>query len=151
MVALTALSIAVGGCVSGAQQLKPTLRVGIVNLDRILPELPKYRHFSDQYLQERESLLKDMGKDPAQMQKFLGDERKKLEIEQSIQKWDNTRRRFLGEVSDVVRTAAERVAQEKRLDIVLVNAPWFPVSQRMAVDITTDVIYALRETGKTVH
>lgn len=149
---LLTLGLAGVGCVSQAQQLKPTLRVGIVNLDRVLPELPEYRQYSDQYLQERERLFKDLGNDPKAVEQYLKDSTKKQEIEQSIQKWDDTRRKFLDKVSDQVRVAANQVARDKQIDIVLVNAPWFPVNQRLAVDITTDVIYVLRDAaGKTAH
>jgi Skp family chaperone for outer membrane proteins len=149
MLLVVALGLASAGCVSQAQQLHPTLRVGIVNLDRVLPELPEYRQYSDQYVQERARLFKDAGTDPKQVEKYLKD--KQAEVQQSIQKWDETRRKFLDQVSEQVRVAANQVARDKQIDIVLVNAPWFPVSQRMAVDITTDVIYALRDNGKSVH
>lgn len=153
MVVLMVVGFACAGCVSRAQQLKPTLRVGIVNLDRILPELAEYRQYSDQYLQDRERLFKDVGdqNNPQTMQKLFADEKKKQEVEQSIQKWDDTRRKFLDRVSDEVRTASNQVAHDKGIDIVLVSAPWFQVSESMAVDITTDVIFALRDTGKTIH
>jgi len=140
------------GCVSRAQQLKPTtLRIGIVDMDRVIMELPKYHELSDRYLQERAQMFREIGNDPDAMKKFLADEKKKEEIEHSVQKWDDERRKFLDQANDDLREAASQVARDKGIDIVLVNAPWHPVYQRMAVDITTDVIFVLRESGKTVH
>lgn len=137
------------GCVSQAQQARVPLRVGIVNLDRILPELPEYRQYSDAYEAERTRLYQGLQTDQNGNAKV--DEQKKQEIEQANQKWDDTKRKFLEKVSDQIRLASNQVARDKQIDIVLVNAPWLPVNQRLAVDITTDVIYVLRDRGKSVH
>ncbi len=139
-----------GGCVSHArQENRLPMVVGIVNLDRVLPELPEYREYSEEYLRERSTLFK--GLKPGQDMKAFLTKPKQQEIEQSYQKWDEKKRKFLDQTMDKVRVAAQQVSREKRIDIVIVNAPWYPVSERMAVDITTDIIIALKEAGKTVH
>lgn len=142
---LTAASV---GCTSRGQEASPALRVGIVYLDRILPQLKEYQEFSDQYVQDRMRLLKDFGTDPKRVEQMLKDDTRRQEVEQSIQKWDQTRRKFLDRLSDEVRTASVTVAKDKQIDVVLQSAPWLPVNERMAVDITTDVMFALNEARK---
>ncbi len=149
LVLLAAVCILGPGCSRQAQQPR-LLRVGIVNLDRILPKLPEYQRYSEQFVSERQHLFRDMGGNPLAIKKYLMNEKNKEALAQSVQKWDDTQRRFVDQVTDEVRTAASAVARDKKIDIVLLNAPWYPVSEQMAVDITTDVILQLHETGKLV-
>jgi len=152
LIAVLAVCLVLGGCVSQAQQQegKPAIRVGIVNLDRVLPELPEYRDYSEKYVKERLQLYKDLKPNETDLKGYFTD-KKRQEIEGSVKKWDELKRKFLERTREKVRAAADQVAREKKIDIVIVNAPWYPVSQRMAVDITTDIILALRESGKAVH
>jgi len=141
------------GCGAQAQQEhKSAMVVGIVHVDRVLPELPEYRQYSEAYQTEREALFKGLKQpnDPRALQSFL-DSDKKQEIQKSVQKWDEKKRKFLDETMDKIRAASETVSKEKNIDIVIMNAPWYPVSERMALDITTDIIITLKESGKTVH
>lgn len=146
------LSVALlAGCVSQAkQENRLPMVVGIVNVDLILPQLPEYREYSDKYQKERQELFKGMKPDPKSLNSFMTPDKKK-EIEKSVQKWDELKRKFLDQTMDKIRTAANKVARDKHIDIVLVNSPWFPVGERMAVDITTDVIIALKESGQAAH
>lgn len=133
------------GCTSQAQQLKPTLRFGIVHLERILPELEEYKQFSEQYVEDIKRLRQEVGTDPKKVQEFMKDEQHRQALEQSVQKWDVTRRKFLDKLSEDVRAASVVVAKQKEIDVVLVSAPWLPVEERMAYDITIEVLQQLKE------
>lgn len=124
------------------------MRVGIVNMVPILSELPEYKQMSEEYEKERLELFKDL-KPGMDLKNYA--EQKKDAINKSAQKWADSKRKFLDKVSEKVRLASEAVSKEKKIDIVLVNAPWYPVKQTLAVDITSDVIFNLRETGKSLH
>ena len=144
----------IAGCLSHASQQadsRPAIRVGIVNLDRILPELPEYKQYSEAYQKERKELFRDVKipKRPNQIPNIST--QKRQEIEASVQKWDEKKRQFLENTLQGVKAASDQVVREKGIHIVLMSSPWLPVSQRMALDITTDVILTLREQGKTVH
>jgi Skp family chaperone for outer membrane proteins len=151
---LLAISLLAGGCVSRAQQRDGRLPmlVAIVNVERILPELPEYREYSEKYMQDREKLFDGLPSvsDEQKLKAFLSDS-KRQEIEKSVQKWDELKRKFTEQMMERIRASANAVAREKGIDVVLVSAPWHKVGQRMAVDITTDVILALKESGQTVH
>lgn len=133
------------GCTSHAQQLKPSMHFGIIHLERILPELDDYKQFSDQYLEDIKRLRQEIGSDPKKAQEFMRDEQHRQALEQSVQKWDVTRRKFLDKLSDEVRAASTVVAKQKDIDVVLVSAPWLPVDERLAYDITIEVLLQLKE------
>jgi Skp family chaperone for outer membrane proteins len=155
-IGLLGLGLMTAGCVThaAAQQkddYKPAIHVAIVDLGRILPELPEYKEASDEYAHERLELLKDvkMPSKPGQFPDVPKAEQDKVNA--AVRRWDDKKIKLMADVGAKVRAASERICKDKGIDIVLVNAPWLPVSQRMAVDITTDVILALRDQGKTVH
>lgn len=149
-VVLVVAALAAIGCASRATERdgRGSMRVAIVNMEPILKELPEYRQMSDEYEKERLELYKDL-KPGMDVKKWL--EEHKDEINKSAQKWADSKGKFLDKVAEKVRVASQAVSKDKKIDIVLVNAPWFPVKQTLAVDITADVIYNLRETGKSVH
>lgn len=141
-----ALGACLNGCTSQAQQLRSGgPRFGIVSLDRILPQLDEYRQFSNEYVQDVQRIRQEIGNDPKKAQEFMKDEQRKLVLEQTTQKWDETRRKFLSRLTEDVRAASSAVAKEKGIDIVLVNAPWNRVREHLAVDITVEVLLVLQE------
>ena len=149
-VVLAVAVLAVAGCANraGERENHGAMRVGIVHMVPVLKELPEYKQGSEDYEKERLELFKDL-KPGGDWKKYA--ESHKEAIEKSAQKWDDSRRKILDRIAEKVRTAAEAVSKDKKIDIVLVDAPWRPVVQTLAVDITTEVIYNLRETGKSVH
>jgi len=154
LVAGLILVCGLAGCVSQAkQENRMPMVVGIVHMDRVLPEIPAYRDLSEKYETERLKLFEGLKapQDPKALQEFMQDAKKKQEIEKSVQKWDEARRQFVDKTMDEVRAAAEKVARDKDVDIVLVDAPWYPVRERLAVDVTTDVIITLKESGKAAR
>lgn len=133
------------GCTSQAQQQNRTPRFGIVYLERILPELDEYKQFSDQYVEDMKRLRQEIGTDPKQAQEFMKDEQHRQAVEQSMQKWDATRSKFLDKLSEDVRVASAAVAKQKDIDVVLVSAPWWPVRETLAYDMTLEVLQRLKE------
>lgn len=136
------------GCASRAHADKAGLRFGVVNLERILPEIDDYKKFSEQYVQERQRLIGELGTDPKKVEAFLKDDQRKQELEQSIQKWDQTRRKFVDKLTEEIRTASTAVAKEKNLDIVLIDTPWLHLYQRLGYDITIEVQAELKDGKK---
>jgi Skp family chaperone for outer membrane proteins len=158
-VAAAALGLAcsvMGGCTSSSSTASSsaasTFVVGVVDVERILPKIAEYNQAGDRYLRERSQLFKGLSPKAtrAEADRFFTAD-KKREIQQAEQKWDEYKLKLQEETLDKVRQSATTVAKDKHLGLVLVSAPWRPLNQRMAVDITTDVLVDMQNSGHAVR
>ena len=125
-----------------------TLRIGIVNVGRVLSETPEYQQYSQEYIDDRKKLFNPgAAKNPSQFKNVLL--QRKTEIQAAEQKWDKIKAQFTQRITDKIRQSSEQVEKDKKLDFVLMDAPWYPESplrQFGAVDVTTDVLLAMKNT-----
>ena len=153
-VALAALGLGVtllAGCASVSAPEQP-LTVGVVEVDRILPKVSEYREASDKYESERAKLFSGLSPkaSAAEVKQFMT-AAKQREIEQSVEKWETFKIKFQDDTINKIRTSAATVAKDKKISLVLVSSPWRPLSQRMAVDITTDVLLDMQTSGRAAR
>jgi hypothetical protein len=140
--ALLVLAWQLPGCSAG----RP-LHVGTVDSAAIIHSDPRYQELAQQYLHEqwkfddkvRAALGDDPSKvDPAQVNRF------RQEAQALNEKWVQITDRFLEERRAAMAAAAERVCKEKNIQFVLIDTPDYPTVEYGAVDITPDVVSALR-------
>ncbi|HEY3998324.1 MAG TPA: OmpH family outer membrane protein [Candidatus Xenobia bacterium] len=122
------------------------LSIGIVDVNRIIQEQPEYQQYSQQYMDERKKLF-DPGKakTSAQFKNVLVQRRN--EIQEAEEKWGKIKQQFIVDITTRIQKASDQVMKDKKLDFVLMDAPWYPgapLHQSGAVDITTDVLLALK-------
>ncbi len=143
---LSAATLILSHGVSVADSKPAAMNVGIVNVQRILAETPEYQQKSQEYLDERKKLF-DPGKakTPKQFQQELL--QRKGEIQAAEERWNKIKQDFITQTTDKIRRASEQVLKDKNLSFVLMDAPWYPGSplrQYGAVDVTTDVLLAMK-------
>lgn len=152
VLALALLGIGLAGCNNASSSSPQTFAVGVVDVERILPKLTEYNQAGDKYLNERKELFKGLSPKAtkAEMDRFLTPE-KRREIQQSEQKWEEYKAKLKDDTVEKVRASAAVVAKDKHLGLVLVTTPWKPLSQRMGVDVTTDVLIDMQNSGKAAR
>lgn len=141
-IAIGLCAILLGGC--GGQSGDGQMRVGVLNTARILEEMPKYKDLQANLAREQmefQAKLPQPGADISEEQK------------QQLQKEYTTRRsEFQKSVNQTIETAIKdikdlttQVAEEKNLDMVVVNTPYSPsVYYNAGQDVTIDVLVKMK-------
>ncbi|MHB2018488.1 MAG: OmpH family outer membrane protein [Candidatus Xenobia bacterium] len=124
----------------------PVMRVGLVNVLRVLGEMPEYRKKSEEYLQDRKKLFDVAGaKSNKDVQKIL--KSREPEIQAAQEKWEKVKLDFINDAEAKIRAASDKVMKDKGLSFVIMDSPWYsggPLHQYGAEDITTDVLFAMQ-------
>lgn len=135
-------TLALTGC--GEKSDSSTLRVGVLDTTRILTEMPKYKDLQSNLAREQREFQSRLPQPGAQ----LSEE----EIKQLQKEAEKKRTEFQKRVNQTIQTAIKdirelttKVAQEKKLDIVVVNTPYNQsVHYHSGQDVTVDVILKLK-------
>lgn len=135
-------TLAMVGC--GEKSDGGKLRVGVLDTTRILTEMPKYKDLQSNLAREQSEFQSRLPQPGAQLSE---DEIKQLQKEA-----DKKRSEFQKRVNQTIQTAIKdirdlttKVAQEKNLDIVVVNTPYNQsVHYHSGQDVTVDVILKLK-------
>lgn len=152
MVALCGLGLV--GLLGGCQPSKSAQRlvVGKVDTAELLHDDPQYQSLSIEYMKENTDLrskfvekMRAAGEENAarqSVQKSYQDEQKKLD-----KKWMDKTQSFLESSHSTIRESAQKIAQSKEIDIVIVDSKVYPTTEWGGVDITKDLSLALTQSG----
>lgn len=123
-------------CLIGCGKEKKGPQVGYIDTDKLMEKWEKFRASANDYSKEREELMRRLSRNTAGPS-FQD----RLELMRSDEKWDKLK----AELRDEIRAAASQVAKEKKLDIILDNGSNSPVIEYGGVEITNDVVKALKK------
>ncbi len=122
----------------------PQMRVGFVNTARIVQENPKYLELNILLMQEREAVYSQI---PQNVRDLSSDEKHRLqqklakEASERSGRFDNLVRDFMQKLQADIKESATQIADNKNLDVVIINTPYFPtIHYTSGEDITTDIL-----------
>lgn len=150
--ALCVVSLAAGlsGCEPSKDQTK--IVVGKVDTAELLHDDPAYQSLSIEYLKENTDLrskfvekMRAAGEDPTgrnSVQSSYQAAQKQLDG-----KWMNRTQEFLQSRHASIRDSAQKVAETKDIDIVIIDSKSYATTEWGGVDITKDLALSLSQGG----
>lgn len=133
------------GCSGGsATGDTPQLRVGVLDTAQILAEMPKYRDLQAKLTREQAEFQSQLAQEPSD----ISEQRIKQIQKDALKKREEWQKRvdqtIQGAIQDI-KDLTKQVAEEKNLDIVVVNTPMTrSVHYHHGQDITLDVRLKLK-------
>lgn len=145
------LSLGLSGCEPSKDQSK--IVVGKVDTAELLHDDPAYQALSIDYMKENTDLrgkflekMKAVGDDPTarnNVQSNYQGAQKQLDG-----KWMNKTQEFLQSRHASIRDTAQKVAETKDIDIVIIDSKAYPTTEWGGVDITKDLSLSLSQGGE---
>ncbi len=139
-----AVGLLAGFLCAGCQTHSPLLKTGTVDTTVLLQADDEYQEFAQEYLAERvasaekvRKIVEAQGgqvKDRATLQELQAIE------SELLKKWQDRTREFIGLRMDRISAAAQKVARDKGLDLVLIDAKDYATVEFGAVDVTGDIL-----------
>ncbi len=136
--------IAASLCLGTGCTMQKQLKVGIVDTDRIVSSNPEYMELNMVLMKEREELYSQI---PRNASSLSADEQNKLrekvskEASERSQKFDKLYRDFIKKMRNDVQEAAKQVADQKGIDMVVINSPRVQTAYYYyGENITTDIL-----------
>lgn len=122
---------------------KKHVRIAFIDSDQLLGDFPEIKKFAEDKTLESEKIRKTM------MERLSGGgqltDAEKAQIKASTKKFMEKEDKLLKEFIDKVRIATQKVADEKKIDIVLDNKTTDPIIEYGGVNITEDVRLKIKE------
>lgn len=153
---LCALALVTGtltGCQNQTARSDRKLTVGKVDTGVLLRDDPEYQNLSIEYMKENTALrgkFMEQGKSLGQgnseaknelQKKYMG-EQKALD-----DKWMNKTQGFLESRHSSIRDSAQKIAESKDIDMVIIDSREYPTTEWGGVDITPDLSLAMTQGG----
>ncbi|MGM9992354.1 MAG: OmpH family outer membrane protein [Candidatus Bruticola sp.] len=133
-----ALLLSGGGCA------KRSLKVGVVNTERIIRENPKYMELNVVLSDERNKLFSQI---PSNVNSMSGAQKKALqeklakEAAERSSKFDKLYNESMKSLREDIKKQASEVAKDKNIDLVVVNTINYPVVLYTSGDnVTLDIL-----------
>lgn len=124
--------------------MQKQLKVGLVDTERIVSSNPEYMELNMILMKEREELFSQI---PRNASALSADEQNKLrekvskEANERSQKFDKLYRDFIKKMRTDVQEAAKEVADQKGIDLVVINTPRVQTAYYYyGENITTDIL-----------
>lgn len=150
--ALCALALLAGfsGCQPATSNSK--LTIGKVDTAELLHDDPQYQSLSIEYMKENTDLR---GKFMEKMRAAGEDQTAKRGVQEAYTgaqrtldaKWMGKTQEFLESRHSSIRDTAEKVAQSKDIDMVIIDSEVYPTTEWGGVDITKDLALSLSQGG----
>lgn len=144
----TGLALLLVGCQPSKQHNQ--LMVGKVDTAILLHDDPDYQSLSIEYLKENTDLrgkfvekMKNAGEASSardKVQAEYGAEQKKLDA-----KWMSKTQEFLESRHTHIRDAAQKIAEQKGIDMVIIDSQAYPTTEWGGVDITKDLSLSMSQ------
>ena len=151
--------LVLAGCEKGGAPAAPgasaaKLVTGRVDTAVVLQADPEYQKNAEAYLKEQVT-LRDKYFEQFKSARESGDENKKKQIGAAYQdaeqklndKWNQKTNDFLKSRHDKLRAAAEAIAKDQKIDLVVVDSAKYPSVEYGATDITSEVLAKLQGGG----
>ncbi|GMU53510.1 MAG: hypothetical protein AMXMBFR33_26560 [Candidatus Xenobia bacterium] len=139
---LLSLVLLVVGCGQGEPR---KLKVGVVNTERVVSEMPEFRDMNLSWAAETGSFLSSI---PQSREEF--DKRKLKDLNDRIQRasksWQARSSKFYEDAYRRITQASEQVARERGLDVVVIDTMHLPAVQYTSGEnVTTDILIKLNQ------
>ncbi len=125
-----------------------SMRVAVVDTDRIVRENPKYMELNVLLAQERDAVIDQVPENVRSLSKEQKQElRKKLakDATERSDKFSKMYMDFLKKLTEDIRGSAKEIAQDRHIDLVIVDSPSNPtVLYSAGENITTDILLKLK-------
>ena len=125
-----------------------TMKVGVVDTDRIVRENPKYMELNVMLAGERQAVMQQV---PQNVQKMSDSQRQELrkkiakDAQERSDKFSKKYMEFINNLTEDIRGAAKSVANDRDYDLVIVDSPSNPtVLYHSGDNITTDILLKLK-------
>ena len=145
--ALGGICLALVGGLSGCVGQRG-IKVGVVDTDRIVRENNKYMELNVMLAQEREAVIMQVPENFASLSESQKQEvRKKIgkDANERSDKFNKAYMEFLNKLTDDIRDSAKDVAQNRDIDLVIVDSPSNPtVLYNAGENITTDILLKVK-------
>ncbi|MBQ7567431.1 OmpH family outer membrane protein [bacterium] len=147
---LLALSAVCCGLVWGLSgcSMQHTIKVGVVDTDRVVRENPKYMELNVMLAGERQAVMQQVPSNFRDMSSSQRQEvRKKLakDAKERSDKFSKKYIDFIKGLTDDIRVAAKSVADDRHYDLIIVDSPSNPtVLYNSGDNITTDILLKLK-------
>lgn len=139
---LLSLVLLIAGC---GQSEPRRLKVGVVNTERVVSEMPEFRDMNLSWAAETGSFLSSI---PQSREEF--DKRKLKDLNDRIQRasksWQARSSKFYEDAYRRITQASEQVARERGLDVVVIDTMHLPAVQfTSGENVTTDILIKLNQ------
>lgn len=148
---IASLALGLTGCEPSKDQSK--IVVGKVDTAELLHDDPAYQSLSIDYLKENTDLrgkflekMKAVGEDPAARNNVQSNYQ--AAQQQLDGKWMAKTQDFLQSRHTSIRDTAQKVAESKNIDIVIIDSKAYPTTEWGGVDITKDLSLSLSQGGE---
>lgn len=151
--ALAAACLPAVCCLSGCDKSDQVLHTGSVNSTVILQRDSKYQELSKEYLRERltaaeevQKLVKQYSKNGVLENKEVY--KKLLKIQEDVEgKWQKKTGEYIDNKMLSMRESCEKIAAEKKLDLVVIDSGDVPTVEYGAHDITENVLASMSQSA----
>lgn len=137
------LVLGISGC-----STQRTMKVGLVDTDRIIRENPKYMELNVILAGERDAVRMQIPENFGKMdEKQRQEVRKKLvkDAQERSDKFSKKYMEFLNKLTEDIRGSAKAIADDRHFDMIIVDSPSNPtVLYNSGDNITTDILLKLK-------
>ena len=121
------------------------IRVGVLNPERVLQEMPQYQDLRSRLVRERGTFLAQLPENPKELSKEQWD-RLRVETQQKQGNWQKSMLEMMQSAVNQISELTGQVCKEKGLDIVVIDSPsTSPIYYHAGQDVTLDVLLKLKQ------
>lgn len=151
LLALSLGATALWGCQASEPKVvddgppKASLKIGIVDTTRVLPEMPAYRDLKTNMMRDRNSFVASLPQDPSRLTKEQMTQYQ-AEAQQKQANWRKKTLETIQEATKTIKSQTAEVAQQKKIDLVVVSTPFAnSLFYYSGEDITLDVMLKMNK------
>ncbi len=123
----------------------PSMKIGVIDTTRVLPEIPAYRTLKTNMMRDRTSFVASLPQDPSRLTKEQMAQYQQ-EAQQKQAEWQKKTLETIHEAVKTIKTQTAEVAQQKGIDLVVVNTPYAnSIFYYSGQDITLDVMLKMNK------